>query len=158
MMPTYSTLVLQAPVVKDQIRSRGSLKDGYQLISKNMLFFCCMQLDGNLVIYKGHRRASSSAIWSSGTHGKGAKPYRLKIEEDGNVVIYANKSAIWASDTHGKGTGPYNIIMQEDGNLVLYDKNNSATWSSGTQQAFPPVPILPDRFVQGVKQYGDNHQ
>jgi hypothetical protein len=154
MMPTYSAVGLKAPVVKDQIRSRGTLKEGFQLISKNMLFFCCMQLDGNLVIYKGHCRVSSSAIWATGTNGKGAKAYRLKIQEDGNVVIYANKSPIWASATNGKGTGPYNFIMQEDGNLVLYDKNNSPTWASGTNQAFPPVPILPDRFVLGQYNMG----
>ena len=57
--------------------------------------------------------------------------YYLKMQSDGNLVIYNKKGkALWSSGTHGN---PEAILsMQSDGNLVIYNKNNNAIWSSGT--------------------------
>jgi len=96
--------------------------------SENGKYLLVMQDDGNLVIYEG-----TVAKWSSGTHGKGTKPYKLVMQGDGNLVIYDNSNdAIWASNTAGKGTGPYRLVMQDDRNLVIYDKNDTSLWASNT--------------------------
>ena len=53
---------------------------------------CIMQMDGNLVI-----NGSSNAIWSSNTQGR---PYSfLRVQDDGNVVIYQPGLPAWATNT-----------------------------------------------------------
>ncbi len=103
-----------------------------------------MQTDGNLVLYTPDNRV----LWSSGTAGiKGTtlytherlqpgqslvsngRQYRLLMQRDGNLVIYANSAAIWATGTNGKSGA--SLVMQGDGNLVLYH-NGVAVWATGT--------------------------
>jgi hypothetical protein len=55
--------------------------------------------------------------------------FTLKMQNDGNLVLYGIKGAIWATGTNGK---PVNrCIMQNDGNLVLYSPER-AIWASNT--------------------------
>lgn len=56
----------------------------------------------------------------------------VRMQDDGNLVVYSNGSPVWASNTNGKGTGPYKLVMQADGNLVVYDSKNSPQWASNT--------------------------
>jgi hypothetical protein len=78
-----------------------------------------------LVIYK-----NESQQWANGAKGKNG-PYKLQMQEDGNLVIYdASNVAKWASGGGGGSNGPYKLTMQNDGNLVIYDKNNAASWAS----------------------------
>lgn len=57
--------------------------------------------------------------------------YYLKMQSDGNLVIYnkSNKS-LWSSKTNGNSGSI--LCMQSDGNLVIYNKNNNPIWHSGT--------------------------
>jgi chitodextrinase len=53
--------------------------------------YAVMQLDGNLVVYKGSR-----ALWATYTNGRG--PSHAVIQVDGNFVVYTNAGrATWAS-------------------------------------------------------------
>lgn len=53
------------------------------------------QTDGNFVVYtKGTPRR---AVWSSGTGGHPGA--RLRVQDDGNVVIYDGSQAIWNTGT-----------------------------------------------------------
>lgn len=56
----------------------------------------------------------------------------LKMQEDGNLVVYTGNDPVWASNTSGKGKGPYQLKMQKDGNLVVYDSNIAPVWASNT--------------------------
>jgi len=60
--------------------------------------------------------------------------FRLKMQEDGNLVIYLAERAqpMWATNTNGTGSQNY-LIMQKDGNLVLYAKDGTALWAAGTE-------------------------
>lgn len=57
--------------------------------------------------------------------------YYLKMQSDGNLVIYNRKDkALWSSKTNGN---PGAILcMQSDGNLVIYDTKDNPIWSSKT--------------------------
>jgi lysophospholipase L1-like esterase len=55
-----------------------------------------MQPDGNLVLYGPEKRQ----LWSSGNGRKGAD---LRVQDDGNVVIYQKGNAVWSP-----GTGTWN--------------------------------------------------
>jgi WD40 repeat protein len=92
-----------------------------------------MQHDGNFVIYNSPDFKSEHSIWDTKTYGKGHKHYHLRVQEDGNMVVYdGHNQPIWSSDTYNKGTAPYILVMQDDGNLVLYDSHSSPVWASGT--------------------------
>lgn len=116
----------------DTIRSED--KQGFQLESDNGKYVARIQDDGNFVVYSMKDKDNvKNAIWNSGTNGKGKGPYRVTMQEDGNLVVYdSTNAALWNSQTNGKGTPDYKLIMQDDGNLVVYDKTGKATWNSGT--------------------------
>lgn len=47
--------------------------------------------------------STNAPKWASNTCGTGTGPYKLKMQKDGNMVIYdGEKAAIWASGTDGK--------------------------------------------------------
>ena len=57
---------------------------------------CCMQADGNLVIY-GKREGTVVPIWASETSGLSGAT--LSCQNDANLVIYHGSAAGWASNT-----------------------------------------------------------
>ena len=106
--------------------------------------YVVMQPEGNLVVYN----EAKVAQWSTGTWGfSGAS---LRLQDDGNLVIYQNGHAIWTYGGSYKGNTMYEsealqpgafllspnhqfeLIMQPDGNLVLYNAGKEASWSSQT--------------------------
>ena len=116
----------------DHLCSGSSIPDEFSLVSRNGLFDARVQTDGNLVIYK---HPEGKAVWSSKTYGKGAAPYNLSMQNDGNLVLYdGRRFVIWASNTMGKGEMPYRLIMQDNGNLVMKDGKNLMFWASSTRQ------------------------
>jgi len=54
-----------------------------------------LQGDGNLVLYD----ANGTALWNTGTHGRGTGPYKLALQDDHNLVLYAAGGPIWSSGT-----------------------------------------------------------
>jgi hypothetical protein len=110
-----------------------------------------MQKDGSLAIYG----AGAKADWASHTSGNPGS--LLRVQDDGNVVIYRTDSTpLWATNTvipagptaqgntmrpgevlypgqsiHSSN-GNYTLILQPDGNLVLYSASGVALWSSKT--------------------------
>ncbi|MFC1747932.1 hypothetical protein ACFL2V_03920 [Pseudomonadota bacterium] len=56
--------------------------------------------------------------------------YKLKYQNDGNLVVYRGTEATWSSGTCGQPA--WRACMQDDGNLVVYASEGSAIWSSDT--------------------------
>jgi hypothetical protein len=160
----------------DTLLSGGTLTAGQTLTSADGHFELAMQSDGNLVLFVINAGASPRAVWSTGTSGDigdhavlqsngnlvlldangqtiwsdnkaAAGCVNLKVQGDGNLVLYTAASAYWATGTidytlrsgerlmpgqaiyaHGEH---YELAMQTDGNLVLYGPKG-ALWSTGT--------------------------
>jgi hypothetical protein len=132
-MQTWSTATSQA--VLDTLGNERILSQNSFLASNNHRFYVRLQDDGNFVLYNGPDFQAKFAVWASNTGGVGQAPFRLVVQNDGNMVIYdRNGTATWSSNTWSQGVAPYRLVMQDDRNLVLYDSNNKATWSSNTYQ------------------------
>lgn len=88
-----------------------------------------MQSDGNFAVYN-----TDSLLWSAGTNATGTGDRYLKVQPDGNIVVYtSNGQALWSLWSNlGTNNKAYKLVMQNDGNLVAYDSNGSAIWSIGT--------------------------
>jgi hypothetical protein len=117
----------------DTLPQGGTLyQEGY-LRSTNDAYFAIMQRDGNFVVYTSRDFSPVNAQWSSNSPEKGQEPFRLILEDSGNLVIrdVYNKQR-WSSHTAGKGVKPYHLIMQIDRNLVLYDRYHQPIWESNT--------------------------
>jgi hypothetical protein len=52
-----------------------------------------MQVDGNLVVYDGARKA----LWASNTNKHPGS--RLVAQDDGNVVVYSGSTPLWSTNT-----------------------------------------------------------
>ena len=118
------------------------LQNEQSLVSTNLLYSARLQKDGNFVVYSAaafNGQAKDIALWASGTNGKGAGPYRVVMQDDGNLVLYdSNNAAPWATGTNGKGVAPFRAVMQDDGNLVVYDSQNKVLWATGTNRTPQP--------------------
>jgi len=64
-------------------------------------------------------------------------PYSLKLQTDGNLVIYDNtNAAVWANFSNkGTASGPYKLSLNSDGTLSVADKNNNNLWSSTVNES-----------------------
>lgn len=78
-----------------------------------------------------------NTIWQ--TQGSGMVDSFLKMQKDGNLVLY-NKNSVpyWSTKTSGSN-GPFRFFIQEDRNLVVYDGRGVALWSSNSA-------YIPDRI------------
>lgn len=78
-------------------------------------------------LYSGQTLQSGSSIWDQ------TNRYRLTLQPDGNLVVYASKddsNHLWASNTVGSNAAY--LTMQDDGNLVIYTKDKHPVWASNT--------------------------
>jgi hypothetical protein len=109
-----------------------------------------LQSDGNLVIYSQgntplwftstnhipqlnyyvNRWAKSSTIFPGQKLQTANRKYTLRLQSDGNLVLYSNNKPIWASWTMDKDVS--HLAMQSDGNLVLYSQAGKPVWHTGT--------------------------
>ena len=113
----------------------------YRIQSKNKNYYAQLNGSGQFQVFStapSNGKPSDNLIWNSFTdkgkkgNGQGSAPFKVVMQQDGNLVIYDKNRAIWASDTNGKGSAPFSVIMQDDGNLVIYDSGNKPTWASNT--------------------------
>jgi hypothetical protein len=127
------------------------------------LSWLTLQDDGKVVIYR------SGAVWASNTMvypgatewfdpavrdrlGEGEELLRgesmqstngifsLRMQEDGNLVLYWYGYALWATNTDGIAVRT--AVMQGDSNLVLYGYDNRPVWESNTSGRLNPTLIL----------------
>lgn len=90
-----------------------------------------LQQDGNLVLSE----PGDTAVWASGTHGKGVD--KAVLQSDGNFVLYAGDRGEWSTETDGKSAD--RLTVQPDRNVVLYGTDGAALWAANTKTDNPIV-------------------
>jgi hypothetical protein len=128
-----------------------------------------LYFDGNLVLNERVGRNQYATLWQS--HTGGHRDVHLAVQDDGNMVIYAQGHPIWASHTvydtleaheqlhvHQNLVSPngrYRLVNQADGNLVIYDQSSRRpTWAAhtlgcGARLVMQPNGILSDLGADG---------
>jgi hypothetical protein len=174
----FTLAAAPAALASDVLLSGGTLTAGQFLTSADGHYELDMQGDGNLVLYVLNGPSTPRTVWQSGTAGDtgdravlegngnlvlidaagqtlwstnktASGCTNLKLQDDGNLVLYTAASAYWATGTVNHGMAPgdrlmpgeaifapgeqYELSMQIDGNLVLYGPGGAA-WSSGTSK------------------------
>ena len=88
-----------------------------------------------------------SSIWSSDAGCTNSTDAHLKMQQDGNLVLYCDKAntvAPWATDTSDvslETLDGHNILsLLPDGNLQIINKRGEITWLSGSAQAYQYFP------------------
>ena len=113
-----------------------TLKADQRLVSSNGAYILRMQEDdGNLCIYQYANGKQGAFVWGSMKYGfKGAE---LKMQSDGNLVVYANGKPQWASETTSffdkkfSGTNkPVRALLNNNGVLILVNAKGAKVWSS----------------------------
>jgi len=101
------------------------LRRGVSMVSDNGRVKLEMQEDGNLVLKCA---LGGRPLWNTETSGD----TELKIQPDGNMVMYEGDSVLWASGTDGNRDAVY-LSVQDDHNLVLYNEaDRNPLWHSDT--------------------------
>lgn len=123
-------------LMKDALTTGEHLATGEKIQSKNNRYELVMQNDGNLCIY-ALTREGKRGVWCSTVHG--FKGGILKMQDDGNLVVYDNNNkAKWSSETHPyfnkvfKKTSnkPVKLTLGNDGILRLYTAANKVVWTN----------------------------
>ena len=80
--------------------------------------------------WSDHHIAMWSPIWALNiVTGEEQGPYRLTLQDDGNLVLYKKDGGdIWSSGTRGAAR----LQVQNDGNVVLYDADGNFKWATGS--------------------------
>lgn len=101
-----------------------TLSLGECISSPNKQYRAVLQGDGNFVVYN----YKNTAIWSTGTHYM-STPLNLKMQPDGNFVLYSNGVARWSTGTNGT-YGKYRLELDNNGALKLINSKGSIIWRS----------------------------
>jgi hypothetical protein len=86
----------------------------------------------------------------------------LKIQEDGNLVLYKiennNDIPSWASQTYGKGNNPYMLVIEKCGDLIVYDSNWTIIWMADFEknENLPYTLEISDEGIMELKDFMGN--
>jgi hypothetical protein len=109
------------------------------------VLYATLQTDGNFVLYgPPHADGSLNPIKGFGTERHPGDV--LRVQDDGNVVIYQFDHPLWATNTVGRDANLYlrpgqsiypgavRFTLQTDGNLVVYGSFGQVFFSSRTDR------------------------
>ncbi|MBM3210399.1 hypothetical protein FJZ39_03630 [Candidatus Saccharibacteria bacterium] len=140
-VPLYSTgtidFTLTAPNTPgNYTESYGLVNDGVGWITDNLITTNLSVIEKPLnTLSAGESLKLNESINSAN------KKYTLRMQDDGNLVIYSPNRAIWASNT--AQTGSTGFFVQNDDNLVIYSPNR-ATWASNTARSSGETLVMQD--------------
>jgi surface antigen len=109
---------------QSSITAPASFAPGEGMKSPSGRYLAVIQRDGNFVVYD-QGVSPQKAMWNSATQGSGL---RVKLQSDGNMVVYSGSTPKWSSST--APAGGVRLAMQDDGNLVMYSRGGIAVWGS----------------------------
>ena len=102
------------------------------LVSVTVAQSVCTHEEGHCSDDQCVRGSNGAALGEGQSLVSGNGQYSLRMQHDGNLVIYCNnRPTTWSSSTNGIAING-GLRFQADGNLVLYRYNGQAVWNSVT--------------------------
>jgi predicted heme/steroid binding protein len=84
-----SNAVTSEPVtLSNLLSSDGILLQDHAIKATHFEYYARVESDGNFILYNNKNFSLGNSIWSSNSHGKGHAPFHLKMQDDGNLVLY----------------------------------------------------------------------
>jgi len=128
---------------RSNLTSPDVLFPGMRLVQKTFYDFTLSLSEGGNVTLKDWSRGKD--LWSTGTSCDAApKEIQLKMQEDGNLVLYCDGVVAFATDTADTSlegeAGVNTLLLEASGNLKIINKRGESTWTSGTQVAYDYFP------------------
>jgi hypothetical protein len=75
--------------------------------------------------------ASGKQHWATNNTATGSAPYRLTMQNDGNLVLSDSRSTqLWSSNTANVGCAPYKLKLRDVLKLTVVDCNSEPIWSA----------------------------
>jgi hypothetical protein len=118
--PSEKTTSTEEALSAGTLVSGDYLFPGQRLLSPQCFFHLEMQLDGNLVLYRGPGGGSPSWNTDTGSSGDTSGTNYAVMQSDGNFVVYEPKQpplGFWNTGTEGLPGS--HLSLQDDGNLVV---------------------------------------
>jgi len=113
----------------NQLTALEDLWNGYYLISKNHEYTAGILKNGNFIISKSASLDPGKMIWNAEIVGSYKGPFVLRMQRDGNLVVYSEGyNATWHTNTYDKKDAY--LTLTDDGKLILYDRDDKPIWSS----------------------------
>ena len=110
--------------------NRGLIPVGQNFYSVNKKFYFVYNTDGNVVVYN----SANTPLWYS-NNNIGATS--LKMQEDGNLVVFKNTQVMWSSNKVLPVSGaPYSLVMADNGVAEVRDKTGALSYGLN------PVPAV----------------
>jgi pseudomonalisin len=137
---------------------------GYKLWESNtggkgVVYAQLQRTDGNFVLYGApHPDGSPNAIWGAGTDKHPGDV--LRVQDDGNVVIYQGGSAIWSTHTAGADAGLYltpgQSVYSPNGNFYLTLQTNGDLVERGPLSGHGVSHTNGQRVIEAILQTDGN--
>ena len=108
----------------DGLQGGQILKPGQRMPQCNGRFELVMRTNGNLVLYM----EGNEVLWNSGTNGNPGA--HVRMQTDGNLVIYQDSTPLWNSGTQGN-PGAW-LQLLNGGNLRVLSASRKALWQTRT--------------------------
>jgi hypothetical protein len=148
--PITTTLAPRLPYKCNQTSPDDKVGCGTGMILRNdegyFVFF--NEREGIIDLVK--RKEVQQLLWRSNYPKPERGPYRLVMQDDGNLVMYDRENRPrWASGTYGRGQGPYSFELSPGGKLVIIGRNGPI-WYALERQVCPQKPYNSDGCGNGV--------
>ncbi|KAI0492236.1 hypothetical protein KFK09_026505 [Dendrobium nobile] len=127
----FMTALLMVSHFATPVAARDSLKSGQWLKSGESLekagYAFTMMQNCTIAVSDSNKKI---IWWATAEHiDIGCS---LKLQHDGNLVMYNIRGALWSSRTYRKTWKIYQLILRADHNVVINDDENNTIWETDT--------------------------
>ena len=115
----------------DKLKQNIPLYVGQRIQSKNGCY-AEFNIKGNLIVNKTVNVSSKNDLYSFGINSSASKPYKLTINNKGQLnILNINNFALKTITTNVENTvGPYSLLIDDDCELYILDANDKKITSS----------------------------
>ncbi|KAL0906218.1 hypothetical protein M5K25_024693 [Dendrobium thyrsiflorum] len=130
----FITALLMVSTFATPVAARDSLKSGQWLNSgeslENAGYSFTMMQNCTLLLSDSNKK---TIWWAMAKYPDSG--CILKLQHDGNLVMYNSIDSLWSSRTNRNTWKIYYLILRADHNVVISDEDNNTIWETDTSSS-----------------------